>query len=105
VLRIRDVYSGSGILIFYPSRIQDPESKNSDKKKGGGKLAVLPVFVAKNITKLKLILFLTGEEKNWANLQRITELITLKIFIKLSEVWDPRSGIRKKTYFGSRIQG
>jgi hypothetical protein len=43
----------------------------------------------------------------WANFQRIIELFTQSIVTKLSKiwVWDPRSGIRKKTYSGSRIQG
>jgi hypothetical protein len=49
-----------------------------------------------------------------ANFQRIMELFTQKIVTKLSKiwVWDPgseirdlRSGIRKKTYSESRIQG
>jgi hypothetical protein len=47
---------GSGILIpdpeFYPSRISDPGSNNSNKREGGGKFVVLPFFVAANITKL-----------------------------------------------------
>ncbi len=43
----------------------------------------------------------------WAIFQRNIELFTQKIVTKLSKIWvsDPRSGIRKKTYSGSRIQG
>jgi hypothetical protein len=52
---------GSGIFIpdsyIYPSRIPDPTTAT---KKGGGvpTIVVLPFFVATNITKLKIILFL-----------------------------------------------
>jgi hypothetical protein len=47
------------------------------------------------------------KKKLWANFQRIIELFTQKIVTMLSKVcvWDPRFGIRKKTYSGSRIQG
>jgi hypothetical protein len=51
---------GSGMFIldpnFYPSRIPDPGSKNSNKR-GVKKLVVIPFFVAINITKLKIISF------------------------------------------------
>jgi hypothetical protein len=55
VLRIRDVYSGSRILIFtHPgSRIRDP--KTATKERGEKKLVVISSFEA---TKLKNILFL-----------------------------------------------
>jgi hypothetical protein len=43
-MRSRDVYPGS---------------KNSKKEKGGKKCVVPPFFVATNITKLKIILFLS----------------------------------------------
>jgi hypothetical protein len=45
------------------------------------------------------------KKKVGANFQRIMELFTQKIVTKLSKiwVWDPRSGIRKKTYSGSQI--
>jgi hypothetical protein len=42
---------------FFPSRIPDPTTA---KKEKGEKSVVLPFFVATNITKLKIILFL-----NW----------------------------------------
>jgi hypothetical protein len=56
VLRIRDVYPGSRILIFtHPgSRISDP--KPSTKERGEKKLFVIPFYVATNFTKLKIIL-------------------------------------------------
>ncbi len=36
------------------------------------------------------------KKKIWANFQRIVEIFTQKIVTKLSKIWDPRSGIRKK---------
>jgi hypothetical protein len=77
---------------FYPSRIPDP--KTTTKERGEKKLVV--------------ILFLQPQiSQNRANFQRIIELFTQKIVTMLSKiwVWDPRSGIRKKTYSGSRVQG
>jgi hypothetical protein len=58
VLRIRDVYPGSRILIFnHPgSRIPDP--KTATKERGGKKFVVIPFYVATNFTKLKIILVL-----------------------------------------------
>ena len=50
VLRIRDVYPGSWFL-----PIPDPGSKNSNKREGWKKFVVINFFVAKNITKLKII--------------------------------------------------
>jgi hypothetical protein len=65
VLRIRDVYPGSWILIFtHPrSQIPDPGSRIPDPKtatKEGGekKFVVVPFYVATNFTKLKIILVL-----------------------------------------------
>jgi hypothetical protein len=37
---------------FYPSRISDPGSKNSNKREVKKKLVVIPFYVAKNFTKL-----------------------------------------------------
>jgi hypothetical protein len=44
------------------------------------------------------------KKKIWGNLQKIIELSTQKIVIRLSKIygWDPGS---RKTYSGSRIQG
>jgi hypothetical protein len=46
------------------------------------------------------------KKKIWASFQRIIELFTQKFVTKLKKIWDwdPRSGIRKKTYSGSRIR-
>ncbi len=65
---------------FCPFRIPDP--KTATKERGEKKFVVLPFFVATNITKLKN--YFMFELVNWANLQRIIELFTQKIVIKLS---------------------
>jgi hypothetical protein len=91
VLRIRDVYPGSRILIFtHPgSRIQKQQQKRGVKKN-----VVIPFYVATNFTKLQIILVLVLKKKIWANFQRIIELFTQKIITKLSKIWiwDPGSG-------------
>ncbi len=63
MLRIRDVYPRSRILIFtHPrSRIQKQQQKRGVKK-----FVVITFYVATNFTKLKIILVLSGEEKNVA---------------------------------------
>ncbi len=60
MLRIRDVYPGSRILkrIHPGSRIQ----KTATKEKGGKKFVNVS-FLATNITKLKVILFLNWREE------------------------------------------
>ncbi len=81
MLRIRDVYPGS--------RIQKQQKKRRVKKNCS------TFFVATKITKLKIILILNWwRKKIWTNLQRIKELSTQKVVIKLSKiwVWDPGSG-------------
>jgi hypothetical protein len=69
-----------------------PDPKTATKMKGE-KSCCPTFFGATNITKLKIILFLTGEEKTLGQLQRI---FTQNIVIKLSKiwVWDLGSGIR-----------
>jgi len=52
VLRIRDVYPRSRILIFsHP----DPGSKTATKERGEKKLVVITFYVATNFTKLQII--------------------------------------------------
>ena len=53
VLRIRDVYPGSRILIFNPFRIPDPKTATTER--GGKKYDGIPFYVA---TKLYFILVL-----------------------------------------------
>ncbi len=86
--------------------ISDPGSKKSIERERWTNFLVLLIIVATNFTKLNMILFLMLKKKIWP-IFRIIELFTQKFVTKLSKiwVWDPRSGIRKKTYSGSRIQG
>ncbi len=85
VLRIRDVYPASRILIF-----THPASKNSNKREGSKKFVVKPFFVATNFTKFKIILFFKCWKKNLGQFSK-----------------NPRSGIRKKPipYPGSGSRG
>ncbi len=84
VLRIRDVYPGSRFPDpdFCPSRIQKQQQKRGVKKN------CFPIFLEPiKVTKLKIILILNCWKKNLgANLQRIIELSTQKIVIKLSKI-------------------
>jgi hypothetical protein len=60
VLRIRDVYPGSRIVIFFHLGSQIPDPKTATKERGEKKFVVLSFFVATKITKWKIILIL-----NW----------------------------------------
>jgi hypothetical protein len=57
VLRIRDVYPGSRILIFTHSGSRIPDPKTAIKERGEKEFVVKPFFVATNFTKLKIIFF------------------------------------------------
>ncbi len=104
---------------FCPSRIPGPGSripdpKTATKEKGEKRLVVLPFFVAANITKLKIILFLNWFRKNLVNLQRIINFLSKTLSFSFSkyrfairdprswiwdlgsEIRDPKLGIRKK---------
>jgi hypothetical protein len=71
---------------FCPSRIPDLGSKNSNKREGLKKIFFLPFFVATNFTKIEnYFIFELVKKKIWAHLQRIKELFTQKIVIKLSK--------------------
>ena len=107
VLRIRDVYPVSRILIFtHPgSRIQKQQQKRGVKK-----IYCHNFLCSHKFHKIAhYFSFDVLKKKIWANFQRIIELFTQKIVNKLSKIWiwDPRSGIRDpdKTYSGFRIQG
>jgi hypothetical protein len=65
VLRIRDVYPGSRILIFtHPgSRIPDPKTATKER---GEKNFVITFHVATNFTKLQIILVLKCKRKKFA---------------------------------------
>ncbi len=105
MLRIRDVYPGSRILIF-----THPGSKNSNKREGSKKISCHTFLCSHKFHKIvNYFSFEVLKKKIWANFQRIIELFTKKIVKKLLKIWswDPVSRIRdpEKTYSGSRIQG
>ncbi len=114
VLLIRYVYPGSWILIFvHPgSRISDLRSRiqKQQQKRGVKKNLLFYLFCSHKNHKIdkieNYINFELVEKKTWANLQRIIELCTQKIFIKLPKIWAwDRGRDPEKTYSGSRIQG
>jgi hypothetical protein len=95
VLRIWDVYPGSWILIFYPSRIPDP--KTATKERGEKKFIVIPFFVAANFTKFEVIYFYTVEEQNLGQFSKNCRTFYPKN-CHLSKIWFWDPG---KTYPGS----
>ncbi len=84
MLRIRDVYPGSRILIFtHPgSRIPDP--KTATNERGEKKFVAIP-FCSHKIHKIENFFFFgnTEEKKIWDSFQRIIELFTQKFVAKL----------------------
>ncbi len=117
VLRIRDVYPGSRILIFtHPesripdlgSRIQKQQQRRGVKKK----FVVIPFYVATNITKLKIILVLKCWRKTFGAIFKELDFfdplncpernnMVLGSGIRKKPIPDPRSRGQKGT--GSRI--
>ncbi len=99
VLRIRDVYPGSRILLFtHPgSRISDPGSQNSNKREGWKKISCHSFLCSHKFHKIEnYFSFEMLKKKIWVNFLRIIWPFTQKIFTKLSNiwVWDPGSEIR-----------
>ncbi len=84
VLRIRDVYPGSRILIFtHPgSRIQKQLQKRGVKK------IFCHIFFCNHKFHKMLSYFIIEllKKKIWAKFQRIIELFTKKVVTKLSEI-------------------
>jgi hypothetical protein len=70
---------GSGMFIsdtdFYPSLIPDLGSNNSKKREWRKKFVVLPFFVATNVTKFKIMLFL-----NWWGIMLFANFQTITVF-------------------------
>ncbi len=94
VLRIRDVYPGSRILIFI-----HPRSKNSNRREGWRKKFVVHFFVAKNITKLKIVLFLNLWRKNLGQFTKNYGTFYPKnCHLVIIGIRDLRSGIRKSLF-------
>jgi hypothetical protein len=105
VLRIRDVYPGSRILIFtHPgSPISDPGSKNSNEREWWMKFVVIPFFGAINLTKFN---FWNVEEKNLGQFSNFFRTfypkIVIRLWIRKKPIPDPGSRCQKGT--GSRIR-
>ncbi len=83
------------------SRIPDPGSRIQQqqlKRRGKNKFVVLPIFVVKNITKLKKYFIFELEKKNVSHFRKDYRQMW---------VWDPGSENRdpEKYYSGSRIEG
>jgi hypothetical protein len=75
VLRIRDVYPGSRILI-----LPIPDPKTATKERGEKKLDVKPFYVATKCYKIvNYFCFEVLKKKILANFERIIELFTKKI--------------------------
>jgi hypothetical protein len=108
VLRIRDVYPGSRILIFTHPGSRIPVPKTATKERGEKKLDVKPFYVATKFNKIvNYFSFEVLKKKIWANFQRIIELFT-SLPKKLSKSSSKYGlGIRdpEKIHSGSRIQG
>ena len=82
---------------FYPFRIPDPRSKNSNKREGLKKFCCHTFLCSQKFHKTEhYFSFEVLKKKILANFQRIIELFTQKIVIKLSKiwVWDPGSEIQ-----------
>ncbi len=98
VLRIRDVYPGSRILIFTHSgsRISDPGSKNSNKREVWKKFVV-----ATNFRKLKISLFFKCWRKKFGPVFKelynfLPKTLSLSSKKKMglgSGIWDPEKNL------------
>jgi hypothetical protein len=105
VLRIRDVYPGSRILIFYPSRISDLGSRNLNKREGE-KICCHTFFLATNSQNWKLFYFWNAEEKNLAQFSKNYRIFYPKICQLSSKKYgfgipDPGPGVEKAPDPGS----
>jgi hypothetical protein len=105
VLRIRDVYPGSRILIFtHPgSRIPDLGSRiqKQQQKRGEKKICCHTFFCSLKFQKIEYyFMFDMLKKKIWPNFPRIIEVFTQKLSLSSQKygfgIRDPRSGIRKK---------
>ncbi len=102
MLRIRDVYPESRILIFTHPGSQIPDPKTATKERSEKRLvSYLLNYLSFEVLKRNI----------WANFQRIIELFTQKIVTKLSKIWSwqlgpgPEIWNPEKTYSGSRTRG
>ncbi len=53
---------------FYPSRISDPGSQDSNKREGWKKIVVIPLYLATNFAKLNIILVLKSWRKKFGSI-------------------------------------
>ncbi len=108
MLRIRDVYPGSRILIFsfYQSRISDPGSRIPDPKTGTKERDKKNLLSYLFFTKLKIILFWNAEEKNLCQFSKNYRTFYPKNFPydKLSKIWVWDPGSRGQRGTGSKIR-
>ncbi len=76
---------------FYPLRIPNPGSKNSNKREGWKKICCQTFFCSHKFHKIENYFIFQG-----ASFQRIIELFTQKFVTKLKKIWgwDRGSGIR-----------
>ncbi len=97
MLRIRDVYPGSRILIFTHPGSWIPDPKTAMKDRGGKNFLSYLCFGVINFTKFNYFIFEMLQTKIFGQFfQRIIELFAKKIVTRLSKiwVWDPGSEIR-----------
>ncbi len=91
---------------FCPSRIQDPGSKNSNKREGWKKIWCHTFLCSHKFHKIvHYFSFEVLKKKILANFQRIIELFTQKIVTKLSKIWVWNPGSRGQKGTGSRNTG
>ncbi len=84
---------------YYPYRISDPGSKNSNKRERRKKISCHTFLCSHKFHKIvNYFSFEVLKKKIWANFQRIIELFTKKMVKNLLKIWswDPGSEIRKK---------
>jgi hypothetical protein len=100
VLRIRDVYPGSWILIFHPSRIPDPKTS---RKERGEKKILSYLFCSHKFHKIENYFIIEMVKKKiWPSFQRIIELLPKNLSLSSKkygfriQIRDPRFGIRNK---------
>ncbi len=89
MLRIRDVYPGSRILIFthLGSRISDPGSKNSNKREGWKKISCHTFLCSHKFHKGNYFNFEVPKKKNLGQFSKNYRTLYPKIVSKFSKIW------------------
>jgi hypothetical protein len=96
VLRIRDVYPGSRILFFYPSRIPDPETSTKER---GEKNLLSYLFLSHKFPKIvNYFIFEMLKKKIWPIFKEFYNFLPKNLSLSSKNymfgIRDPRSGIR-----------